>query len=220
MSIITISRGSYYRGKEVAEKLAEKLGYECISREIILEASEEFNIPEIKLIRAIHDAPSILERLTRQKEKFVAFIRATLLKHVQRDNVVYHGLFGHFFLQDIPHVLKVRIVGDLEVRVADEAKREGISPDKAREIILRDDEERRKWALYLYGADWWDATLYDLVIHLKTITVDDAVSLLSHVVQLPGFQTTPQSQEIIDNLLEAARLEMASVWWGGANRQK
>ena len=220
MSIITISRGSYYRGKYVAEKLAETLGYECISREIILEASEEFNIPEIKLIRAIHDAPSILERLTHQKEKFLAFIRMTLLKHVQRDNVVYHGLFGHFFLQDVPHVLKVRIVGDLEVRVADEAKREGISPDKAREIILRDDEERRKWALYLYGADWWDATLYDLVIHLKTITVDDAVSLLSHVVQLPGFQTTPQSQEIIDNLLEAARLEMASVWWGGANRQK
>jgi len=220
MSIITISRGSYYRGKEVAEKLAEKLGYECISREIILEASEEFNIPEIKLIRAIHDAPSILERLTRQKEKFVAFVRLTLLKHVQRDNVVYHGLFGHFFLQDVPHVLKVRIVGDLEVRVADEVKREGISPDKAREIILRDDEERRKWALYLYGADWWDATLYDLVIHLKTITVDDAVSMLSHVVQLPGFQTTPQSQEIINNLLEAARLQMASVWWGGANRQK
>jgi cytidylate kinase len=220
MSIITISRGSYYRGKEVAEKLAEKLGYECISREILLEASEEFNIPEIKLIRAIHDAPSILERLTRQKEKFVAFIRVTLLKHVQRDNVVYHGLFGHFFLQDVPHVLKVRIVGDLEVRVADEVNREGISPDKAREIILRDDEERRKWALYLYGADWWDATLYDLVIHLKTITVDDAVSLLSHVVHLPGFQTTPQSQEIINNLLEAADLEMASVWWGGANRQK
>jgi cytidylate kinase len=220
MSIITISRGSYYRGKEVAEKLAEKLGYECISREILLEASEEFNIPEIKLIRAIHDAPSILERLTRQKEKFVAFIRAALLKHVQKDNVVYHGLFGHFFLQDIPHVLKVRIVGDLEARVADEVKREGISPDKAREILLRDDEERRKWALYLYGADWWDATLYDLVIHLKTITVDDAVSLISHVAQLPGFQTTPHSQEAINNLLEAARLEMASVWWGGANRQK
>ena len=220
MSIITISRGSYYRGKEVAEKLAEKLGYECISREILLEASEEFNIPEIKLIRAIHDAPSILERLTRQKEKFVAFIRATLLKHVQKDNVVYHGLFGHFFLQDIPHVLKVRIVGNLEARVADEVKREGISPDKAREILLRDDEERRKWALYIYGADWWDATLYDLVIHLKTITVDDAVGLISHVAQLPGFQTTPQSQEAINNLLEAARLEMASVWWGGANQQK
>jgi len=220
MAIITISRGSYYRGKEVAEKLAQKLGYQCISREILLEASEEFNIPEIKLIRAIQDAPSILERFTRQKEKYVAFIRAALLKYVQKDNVVYHGLFGHFFLQDIPHVLKVRIVGDLEARVADEVKREGISADKAREIILRDDAERRKWALYLYGADAWDATLYDLVIHLKTISVDDAVSLISHVLELPGFQTTPQSQEAIDSLVEAARMEMTAVWWEGSNKKK
>ena len=221
MAIITISRGSYFRGKEVAEKLAQKLGYACLSREILLEASEEFNIPEIKLIRAIQDAPTILDRFFGEKEKFVAFIRAALLKHVQKDNIVYHGLFGHFFLQDIPHVLKVRIVGDLEARVADEVKREGISAAKAREILTRDDAERRKWALQLYGADWWDATLYDLVIHLKAITVDDAVGLIEHAVQLPGFQTTPESQQAIDNLVEATRLEAAPVWWeGSAPKQK
>ncbi|NIM21548.1 MAG: cytidylate kinase-like family protein, partial [Candidatus Latescibacteria bacterium] len=58
MSIVTISRGSYSRGKEVAEKVAEKLGYECISRDVIIEACDEFNVPEVKLVRAIHDAPS------------------------------------------------------------------------------------------------------------------------------------------------------------------
>jgi cytidylate kinase len=220
MAIITISRGSYHRGREVAEKVAQKLGYAVLSRDILLEASEEFNIPEIKLIRAIQDAPSILDRVTRQKEKFVAYIRAALLKHVQKDNVVYHGLFGHFFLQDIPHVLKVRIVADLEARVADEVKREGISESKARQIIIKDDEERRKWALHLYGADWWDATLYDLVIHLKTIRVNDAVDLLCQVVQLPGFQTTPESQEAINSLMEAALMEVAPVWWEGTKKKK
>jgi hypothetical protein len=92
MSIITISRGSYSRGKEVAEKLAQALGYECISREILLEASQQFNIPEIKLVRAIHDAPSVLERFTYGKERYVAYIRASLLKHMEKDRVVYHGL--------------------------------------------------------------------------------------------------------------------------------
>ncbi len=38
MSIISISRGSYSRGKEVAEKVASKLGYECLSRYILLDA--------------------------------------------------------------------------------------------------------------------------------------------------------------------------------------
>ncbi len=220
MAIVTISRGSYSRGKEVAEKLAENLGYECISREILLEASEEFNIPEIKLIRAIQDAPSILDRFTQGKEGYVAYIRAALLKHAQKDRVVYHGIGGNFLLQGIPHVLNVRIVASLEDRVADEMKREGISVTEARELILKDDEERRQWAIHLYGADPWDPMLYDLVIHLHTINVDDAVSLISHMVQRPSFQTTPQSQQLVDKLAMLARLQVSQVWWESPHGSK
>ncbi len=218
MAIITISRGSYSRAKEVAEKLAHKLGYECISREILLEASEEFNIPEIKLIRAINDAPSILEQFTHGKERYLAFIRAALLKHVQKDNVVYHGIGGNFLLQGIPHVLHVRIVADLEDRVADEMKREGIAAAEARELITKDDAERRNWALHLYGADPWDPMLYDLVIHLRAITVDMAVSLICNVLEFPDFQTTPQSQQLMDNLALLARLQVSQVWWESPHR--
>ena len=81
MSLITISRGSYTRGKEVAEKVARKLGYECIARETVVEASREFNIPEIKLIKAMHDAPSILERFSYGKEKFIAYYQLAFLEH-------------------------------------------------------------------------------------------------------------------------------------------
>jgi cytidylate kinase len=211
MSIITISRGSYSGGKEVAEKLAQKLGYACISREILLKASEEFNIPEIKLIRAIHDAPSILERFTYGKERYVAYIRAALLKQVQQDNTVYHGLAGHFLLQGIPHLLKVRILADLEDRVAEEMRRVEISADKARDLIKKDDEERRKWSLQLYGADPWDPMLYDLVIHLNSITVADAVDLISQAGKLPGCQTTPQSQALLDDLALAAQIQAVLV---------
>jgi len=38
MAIITISRCSYSRGKEITEKVAEALGYESIDRETIIEA--------------------------------------------------------------------------------------------------------------------------------------------------------------------------------------
>lgn len=220
MAIVTISRGSYSRAKEVAEKLAQKLGYVCLSREILLEASEEFNIPEIKLVRAIQDAPSILERFTHGKESYLAYIRAALLKHVQKDQVVYHGIGGNFLLQGIPHVFNVRIVASLEDRVADEMKREGISASEAREVLLKDDEERRQWALYLYGADPWDPMLYDLVVHLHTITVDDAVSLISHALTFPGFQTTPQSQQLVDKLAMLARLQVSQVWWESPHGSK
>jgi hypothetical protein len=97
MAVITISRGSYSRGKEIAEKVAERLNYDCISRDILIEASEHFNTPEIKLIRAIHDAPSILDRFSQGKERYIAYVREALLEYAENDNVVYHGLAGHFF---------------------------------------------------------------------------------------------------------------------------
>jgi cytidylate kinase len=211
MSIITISRGSYSRGKEVAEKVAQALGYECISRDVLIEASEQFNIPEIKLVRAIHDAPSLLERFGHGKERYVAYIRAALLTHVQKDNVVYHGLAGHFFLMGIPHVLKVRIIADIEDRIKEEMKRENISAEMARYVLKKDDDERRKWGLKLYGIDTSDPSLYDMVLHIKTMKVEDAVKILVDTVNLPNFQTTPESQRILDDLCLAAQIQAALV---------
>jgi cytidylate kinase len=211
MSIITISRGSYSRGKEVAEKVAQRLGYECVSRDVLIEASDEFNIPEIKLVRAIHDSPSVLDRFTHGKEKYVAYIRAAVLKRVLKDNVVYHGLAGHFFLQNVPHVLKVRIIADFEDRVKEEMKRENVSAERARYTLKKDDEERRKWGLSLYGADTADNRLYDMVLHIKTLTVDDAVELLCQAANRPGFRTTAESRKILEDLSLAAQVQTVVV---------
>ena len=209
MSIITISRGSYSRGKEVAEKLAEILGYRCLSRDILIKASEQFNIPEIQLIRAIHDAPSVLDRFTYGKERYVAYIRSALLQQVSNDNVVYHGLAGHFLLQGIPHVLKLRIIADFADRVREEMRRENLTEKEAREILRKDDNERRKWSLQLYGIDTWDPNLYDMVLHIQTLRVADAVDIIAQTVRRPCFQTTPESQKILNDQLLAAKVKAA-----------
>jgi len=206
MSIVTISRGSYSRGKEVAEKLAQKLGYECISRDILLDVSEEFNVPEIKLVRALHDAPTVLERFTHGKERYVSYIRSALLQHVLKDNIVYHGLAGHYFLRDIPHVLKVRIIADMKDRVAEEMKRENISAEQALYILQKDDEERRKWGIQVIGTDTWDARPYDMVLHIKKLQVEDVVEILAETVQKPAFQTTAESLKIIRDQALAAKV--------------
>jgi len=209
MAIITISRGSYSKGKEVAEKVAGKLGYTCISRDVLLETSKEFNIPEIKLVRAIHDAPSILKGLKQSKERYIAYIRAAVLKHLSEDNVVYHGLAGHFFVSGISYVLKVRILARLEDRVQLEMVRENISRSEALSIIKKDDEERRRWSKELYGIDTRDPCLYDLVIHIRELTVDDAVELICRTAGLKQFTTTPESLKSIHDLALAADVRAA-----------
>ncbi len=207
MSIIAISRGSYRRGKEVAEKVALKLNYACIDRDLLIDEMNLFHLPEIKLVRNIHDATSILDRFPYGKERYIASIRSALLKRCREDNVVYHGLAGHFFVKDVSHVLKVRIIADLEVRVKNETEREGISAQEARYILIKDDEERRKWALYLYGIDVWDSKLYDRVLNIGAVTVDDVVDIIVNTVKLPCFQPTSDSIKKINNLALAAEAQ-------------
>ena len=211
MSIITISRGSYSRGKEVAEKVAERLGYECISREILVEASKDFNIPEIKLLRAVHDSPSLFDRFVYGRDKYVAYIQKALLHHLQKDNVVYHGLAGHFFVKGISHVLKVRVLAEMEDRIKVEMKRLGVSSKEASQRIEHDDKERKKWSKYLYGIDTWDPILYDLVIHIKKISVNDAVDIICNTVGLDDFRTTAASQKAMDDLVLSAEVKAALI---------
>lgn len=211
MPIIAISRGSYSRGREVAEKTAALLGYRCISREVLLEASQLFDIPELKLRRAIHDAPSLLDRLGRDKKKYVAFIRTALLRAVQWDNVVYHGFAGHFFLQGITCTLKVRVFADVAARVREEMTREGVTAEKAESTLKKDDEERRRWGLSLYGMDTADPALYDLLLHLGTLTVDDAATIIAAAAARPSFQISPECRLHLNDRVLAAQVESVLI---------
>ncbi len=207
MSIITISRGSFSKGKEIAEKVAENLKYECVSREILLETSKHFNIPEIRLQKAIHDAPSIFERFTNGKERYITFIRDNFLAHIKNDNIIYHGLGGHFFLKGVNNVLKVRIIADLENRIKQEVEQTKMSEHKARLTIKKDDDERRKWAMMLYGVDTSDPSLYDLIIHIHKITIDEAVNMICNTVKLGHFTSTPESRLALENMALAAHVK-------------
>ncbi len=205
MGIVTISRGSYTRGIDIAEKLAQRLGYKCVSREILLKASEDFNIPEVALTQAMQDAPTILDRIKHGKKKYIVFIRKAFLEYIKNDNIVYHGLAGQFFTSGLSNVLKVRITANPEYRIKVVMKRENVSEEKARHILSDLDEARRKWSLYLYGIDAKSPELYDIVLHIDCIKVEGAVEILYDIARRSCFQTTPASEKKLNDMLAAAR---------------
>jgi len=133
------------------------------------------------------------------------------LRNLRKDNIVYHGLAGHFFVAGVSHVLKVRIIADMDNRITLEMERNSVSKEEASHVLKNDDEERRKWSKQLYGIDTWDASLYDLVIHVRKIQVDDAVEIICNTVNLAHFKTTPESQQVMDNLALAAEVKSRLV---------
>jgi cytidylate kinase len=232
MPVITISRTAHSPAREIAENVSRKLGFECISTEVLREAAAEFHFPEVKLRRALSAAPSILDQFTFEKEKHLACIQVALLEHFRRDHVVYHGLAGHYFAREISHVLKVRIVGSTEDRVKSVMRREAMfargaralrgiagwraryprrrratSKAKALRILDKSDKARKRWGLHFYEIDPNDPSLYDLVIRLGEFSLDEATDMICVAAGADRFQTTTESQQAIDDLALAARVK-------------
>jgi cytidylate kinase len=198
-------------GKVVAERLARRLEFECISRDVLIEASDKFNIPEIKLVNAIIDTPSFLNRFTHGQESYIAYIQSALTRHLCKDNIVYHGLAGHVFLKNVSHVLKVCIIADFDKRVENLTAREKVSEREARSWISKVDKERRKWTNQLYGVDPWDPHLYDVVIKVDHSDVDDAVETIYRFARFSRFKTTTESRRAMEDLALACEIKAALI---------
>jgi len=200
MGIIVISRGSYSQGKEVAEKVAARLNYRIISREDLLSsASKEFHIPEVKLLHAIEDAPSFWDKVTYFKDRYILYIETTLLNLVKADNVIYHGFAGHYFLRDIPYILKVRVNADMDIRARFVMQRDKVTKEEAIKTIEKLDNIRKKWSERFYGRNIQDMDLYDVILNItKTTHLDDIVELLCLIASSDPFKTTPGTLRAID----------------------
>ena len=74
----------------------------------------------------------------------------------------------------------------MEERIKEEVRRENISKEKALYILKKDDDERRKWGLRVYGIDTWDSRLYDMVLHIQNLTVDDATEIKTIAEKVKG----------------------------------
>jgi cytidylate kinase len=206
MAIITISRGTFSGGKELAECVASRLGYRLLSREVLVKAAAEFGVPLDKLSQALTDKPGRLERMRPERVHYLAYIQAALCREVQNDRIVYHGHAGHLLLRGVPHVLSVRVIANMEFRIKAAMERNNISWNEAIEFIKERDEARAKWTRFLYHVDWLDPSLYDLVINLERTSLEGACELVCLTAAKEEFQPTPESQKRLDDLLLATEV--------------
>jgi cytidylate kinase len=185
---------------ELANALASRLGCPCVSREILLESARRYNIePEI-LEGDMYRAPKLLQRLTRDRHRYLVFVRCSLLQAARQGSLVYHGHAGQVFLEGIRHVLRVRIVAPLEQRAEVLATELGLPREEAIAEIKRSDSERRRWVSFLYQRDWEDPALYDLTVNLAGMNLDTACDILLNAANHPSFQPTQESLQRLEDL--------------------
>jgi cytidylate kinase len=212
MTIISISRGTFGGGRAVAQGLAEKLNYSCISREdIIQDAASAFDMEESQLRDAILAAPGPLALGASDNIANVKFIRAALLDRIKTPDLVYHGYGGHLLLGGVPHLLRIRIMAGMEYRIAIVMEKEGLSREKSVRHITEIDNQRAHWSRTVWGVEWNDLSQFDLVVNLDHIQVAGAVDLIARAAKLSEFCSDKATNQAFEDERLSAKIWVALI---------
>ena len=206
MPIITIYQGASGEGQELAETVAEALGYRCVGREVLVGASRRYGIPEAKLNEIVEKGPHWWERLLQDLRPYRIALQATLCELAHDGKVVYHGHLGHELLSGIGHVLKVLLTAPTEFRVEQVRARQSLTEVAARHYIEEIDKARSRRLMAMFGTDWRDPNRYDLVLNMSKMSREGAKRVIVEAAKLEEYQPTPASNQAFNDLALSSRV--------------
>lgn len=212
MSIITISHEAFGDGRAVAERVAAILGYRCISREVLVNASQRFGISEAKLFEVLEEKPHHwwAEWLESRGVYRIA-LQAALCEIAQEGDIVYHGRAGQEFFPGIRHVLNVFVDTPTPSRIKQVMARKGLAEEAAKKHLEELDRIRARRTRELFKIDWRDPTRYDLVLNISKTTVETAAQVIAEVSQREEYRPTAESLQAVKDLTITARAEAMLV---------
>jgi cytidylate kinase len=208
MSIITISHEAFGDGRAIAERVANILGYRCISREVLVEASQRYGIAEAKFFEVLEEKPHHWwTQWLESRGVYRIVLQAGLCELAQEGNLVYHGRAGQELLPGIRHVLNVFVDTPTESRIQQVIIRKGLSKETAREYLEDLDRIRARRLKELFNIDWRDPTRYDFVLNTARMSVETAARFIAEVSQREEYRPTAESLQAIKDLTVNARVE-------------
>ncbi len=206
MPIITIYQGASGEGQELAETVAEALGYRCVGREVLVEASRRYGIPEAKLNEIVEKGPHWWERLLQDLRPYRIALQATLCELAHDGKVVYHGHLGHELLSGIGHVLKVLLTAPIEFRIEQVRSRQRLTDVAVRHYIEEVDKARSRRLMAMFGADWRDPNRFDLILNMSKMRREGAKRVIVEAAKLEEYQATPASDQAFNDLALGSRV--------------
>jgi cytidylate kinase len=220
MSIITVSHEAFGAGRAVAERVAAILGYRCLSREVLLKASESYGIAEAKLLGVLEERPHWWDQFLESRGIYRIALQAALCELAQEGNIVYHGRAGQEFLLGIRHVLNVFVDTPTESRIRQVMARKGLGEAAAKKHLDELDRIRTRRMKELFKIDWRDPTRYDIVINTTKTSVETAARMIAEVSQRAEYLPTAESLQAmrdltitatVEALLKASRLHISNL---------
>ena len=211
MPIITIFSGSFCKEQSVISSLLADTGYRLVTdKDTIARASELSGMTEDRFGRAFSAKTSVFNKFTHEKERSIAVLKLALAQILSDNDLIIVGFVSQLIPKEIEHVLRICLIADLAFRSNLAAKDKGISEKEAVKLIHKDDEDRAAWVYsVLKKNDPWDASLYDIVIPMDKMRLEDVVSLIGKNLKKDVLKPTLRSKKAIEDFFLASKVEVA-----------
>ncbi len=209
MTIVAISREMGSGGYEIGAAVAKALNFEYVDRQILLQAAHAHGVPEAKLVDAVERRLSLWERFDAERRRYLIFLEAAYYTFAEKGNLVTASRSGPFFVRDVSHALKVRIMAPVAVRVRRVMAQEQLDHKASAAKVRTYDREMSGRIDYLFGLDWTLPENYDLVINTGNDAWAFYTDLLVTAARHPQYQPTLESLQRIRDLSLAAQVRAA-----------
>ena len=98
MSVVTIAHAAFSGGNAIAEKVASLLNYRSVAREVLIEASKRYGIPEAKYTEVLEGEGHWWERWRESVRLYRITLQAAMCEVAEEGNLVYYGRAGQQLL--------------------------------------------------------------------------------------------------------------------------
>jgi len=211
MSVVTISHAAYSGGAAIGQKVASILNYRSVDREVLIEASKRYGIPEAKYTEVLEAEGHWWERWRESLRLYRITLQAAMCEVASEGQMVYYGRAGRQLLPGIKHVLKVLIVAPIEFRIDQVRAQRGMDEETARQYIRELDRVRSRRFRALFNDDWQDPVGQDLVLNGARFSAEAGASIIADTVRRPEFQPTAESRKAFADLSTTARVQAALI---------
>ena len=186
MAIITIARQEGSLSNEIAINLAEKFGWQLVANDMIVqELTGKYGIDEKAINKYDEKKPGLLASLTNQHDKYNNYFKLYFLeKAFANPNCILLGRGGAFFLRNVPGVLRIRVIGNENLRVQRMMRIKNLDEKAARKHVAMRDNDRAGYTRFFYNMSWDDPSSYDVVINTDHLAPETISSMLEGAISL------------------------------------
>lgn len=187
--VITIGREYGSGGRFVGRLVAERLGIPFYDNELLAKAAKDSGLSEAIFKNFDEKKDGFLGNgiglysydMTLSQKVFLAQFD-TIKKIAAEESCVIVGRCADYVLKDYPNLVSVFVCAPMGDKIDRAVKYYGLNPDKAENLIAKQDKKRKSYYNFYTDREWGKASNYDLCINSR-VGIESAVDAIEAYVR-------------------------------------